>query len=87
MKNKNSVTAPYLSGEKKVQVDRKKRKQDKYLEVQGATHHNLRDIDVKMPIGNLTVVTGVSGSGKSSLINDTLANYLSNTLNRASKEV
>lgn len=87
LKNKNSVTAPYLSGQKKVYVDRKKRKQDTFLEIFGATHHNLKDIDVKIPLWNLTVVTGVSGSGKSSLINDTLANYLSNTLNRASKDV
>jgi len=87
IKSGDSVTAPYLNGTKQVKVDRKKRKQQTFLEIQGASHHNLKDINVKIPVGNLSVVTGVSGSGKSSLINDTLANYLSNTLNRASREV
>ncbi len=87
IKNTSSVTAPYLSGDKTVSVDSPKRNISKFLEIHGATHHNLKNIDVKIPVWNLSVVTGVSGSWKSSLINDTLANYLSNTLNRASKKI
>jgi len=87
IKNPNSITGPYLSGNAKVDIEREPRKIDKYLEVLGASQHNLKNIDVKIPIGNLTVVTWVSGSGKSSLINDTLSCYLANTLNRASKDV
>ncbi len=87
VKNPKSITAPYLSWEMKVEIEKKERKIEKYLEIHGATQHNLKNIDVKIPVGNLTVVTWVSGSGKSSLINDILSNYLANTLNRASREV
>jgi len=62
----------------KVEIEKKERKIDKYLEIHWATQHNLKNIDVKIPVWNLTVVTGVSGSGKSSLINDILSNYLAN---------
>lgn len=82
-----SVTGPYLSGQKTVIVDSKKRKKIGNLSIKWATQHNLKNIDVDFPIGHLSVVTGVSGSWKSSLINDILANYLANTLNRASKTV
>lgn len=85
--NKNSITWPYLSGEKQVIIDKKLRKLDKYLSIKGATQHNLKNIDVSIPVWNLTVVTWVSGSWKSSLINDILANYLANELNWASKQV
>jgi len=85
--NPKSITAPYLSWKEKVEIEKKERKIDKHLEIHGATQHNLKDIDVKIPVWNLTVVTWVSGSGKSSLINDILSNYLANTLNRASREV
>ncbi|MFA5917341.1 MAG: excinuclease ABC subunit UvrA [Candidatus Gracilibacteria bacterium] len=87
IKNPNSVTGPYLSGAKKVIIERKNRKKDKFLTIIGATHNNLKNIEVSIPAGNLTSITGVSGSGKSSLINDILANYLANELNRASKQV
>lgn len=85
--DKNSVTWPYLSGEKTVVVERKKRKIWKTLSIRWAKHHNLKNIDVDFPIGQLSVITGVSGSGKSSLIKDIVASYLLNTLNRASRPV
>ena len=83
VKNSDSVTGKYLSWEKDIIIERKKRNQDTWLEIIGAEHHNLKKIDVCIPLGNFSVVTGVSGSGKSSLINDTLAEYLSNKLNGA----
>lgn len=83
VKDKKSITGRYLSWEKTIFVNHKKRKKDVFLELLWASHHNLKDIDVQFPLGNFTVVTGVSGSGKSSLINDTLAEYLSNKLNGA----
>lgn len=86
-KNKNSVTWPYLSWAKTVILEKEKRKKDSMLSIIWATHHNLQNIDVHFPIWNLSVVTWVSGSGKSSLVNDILATSLANTLNRASKTV
>jgi len=85
--NPKSVTGPYLSGDKTVILEKQKRKTDKKLSILWATHHNLKNIDVHFPVWNLSVVTWVSGSGKSSLINDILATSLANTLNRASKSV
>ena len=69
-----SETGLYLSGRKRVEIEKKNRTPSGYIEIFGATENNLKDIDVKIPLGALTTVTGVSGSGKSSLIMDTLAN-------------
>ncbi len=83
-KNKNSLTGQYLSGKKVVAVPQKRRKSDgRYLEIVGATEHNLKDVSVKIPLGVMTVVSGVSGSGKSSLINDILARKLSQEYHRS----
>ena len=73
MKNKNSLTGKYLTGELKIEVPKKRRKGNKkYLEIKGAKENNLKNINVKIPLGTFTCVTGVSGSGKSSLINEIL---------------
>ncbi len=83
-KNKDSLTGQYLSGKKVVAVPAKRRKPDgRYLEIIGATEHNLKDVSVKIPLGVMTVVSGVSGSGKSSLINDILARKLSQEYHRS----
>lgn len=84
-KNPKSITGQYLRGEKTVPVPKKRRKgNDKIIAVKGAREHNLQNIDVEIPLGMLVVVSGVSGSGKSSLINDILAKELSAQLHRAS---
>ncbi len=83
-KCKDSITADYLSGRKKIPVPQNRRKGNgKYLEVFGAAENNLKNINVKIPLGKFVCVTGVSGSGKSSLVNDILYNVLANKLNRA----
>ena len=75
MKNENSITGRYLSGKECIPLPEKRRKGiGKFIEVKGASENNLQDIDVKIPLGTFTCVTGVSGSGKSSLIMQTLAN-------------
>ena len=78
-----SLTGQYLSGRKAVPVPKKRRKPTGYLTVYGAAEHNLKQIDVRIPLGVLTCVTGVSGSGKSSLINEILYKHLARVLNRA----
>ena len=73
MNNKNSLTGKYLTGELKIEIPEKRRKGNKkYLEIKGAKENNLKNINVKIPLGTMTCVTGVSGSGKSSLVNEIL---------------
>ncbi len=83
MKNKNSVTGAYLSGKIKIPVPKERRQPTGFLMVKGAAQNNLKNIDVKFPLGIMTVVTGVSGSGKSSLVNEILYKSLAKNLNRA----
>ena len=78
-----SVTGMYLGGKKKIEVPKKRRKPTGWLEVTGAAENNLKNINVKFPLGVLTCVTGVSGSGKSSLVNEILYKQLAHDLNRA----
>jgi excinuclease ABC subunit A len=83
-KNKNSITGEYLQGKKYIPVPKKRRKNNgKSIIIRGAKENNLKNIDVEIPLGQLVVVSGVSGSGKSSLINDILAKELSAQLMRA----
>lgn len=77
-KNSNSYTVKYLTGEEKIEVPKVRRKWNNYIEVKGVRQNNLKNIDVKFPLNIMTVVTGVSGSGKSSLINNVLNNALQN---------
>ena len=80
----NSVTGQYLSGKRAVPVPTERRKGNgKFLEIRGAAENNLKNINVKIPLGELVCVTGVSGSGKSSLINEILYKTLARELNRA----
>lgn len=82
----DSLTGQYLSGKKKIEVPDSRRKGNgKYIEIKGAKQNNLKNIDVKIPLGELVVVTGVSGSGKSSLINEILYKKLAAELNNARK--
>ena len=78
-----SVTGQYLSGRKKIPVPEVRRKPTGFLKVLGARENNLKNIDVEIPLGVLTCVTGVSGSGKSSLVNEVLYKHLARDLNRA----
>ena len=83
MENENSITGAYLSGRIKIPVPKLRRTPTGYLKICGAKENNLKNIDVEIPLGVMTCVTGVSGSGKSSLINEILYKSLAKKLNRA----
>ena len=84
VKSKRSVTAKYLTGERRIPIPKRRRSLNgKWLEIVGCRHNNLKDIQVSIPLGLFTCVTGVSGSGKSSLINDIVREALARDLNRA----
>ena len=83
MKNKNSITGAYLSGRIKIPVPETRRKPTGFLKIKGARENNLQNINVEIPLGVMTCVTGVSGSGKSSLTNEILYKRLARDLNRA----
>ena len=83
MDNPESITGQYLSGRMSIPVPDKRRKPKKYLKVKGAAENNLKNVDVEIPLGVFTCVTGVSGSGKSSLVNEILYKSLARNLNRA----
>ena len=83
MKEEHSVTGAYLSGRMKIPVPAERKKPSGFLKIRGARENNLKNINVDIPLGVLTCVTGVSGSGKSSLINEILYKHLARDLNRA----
>jgi excinuclease ABC subunit A len=85
LKNQKSLTGAFMSGREKIETPKKRRSIDpaRKLKVVGARENNLKNVDVEFPLGTLTAVTGVSGSGKSSLVNDVLYEVLANALNNA----
>ena len=85
-KSEKSITGQYLSGKKQIPVPKKRRKlTGKYLEIVGAKENNLKNVSVKIPIGNFVCVTGVSGSGKSSLVNEVLYKNINNIINKSNE--
>jgi excinuclease ABC subunit A len=82
-KNKNSLTGQYLTQKLKIEVPKNIRKSDKFIHLKGCTHNNLKNIDVKIPLGVLTLITGVSGSGKSTLIYEILYKSLMKKINKS----
>lgn len=88
LKCKNSITADYLNGKRKIEIPKNRRKGNgKFIEIYGASENNLKNIDVKIPLGCFVSVTGVSGSGKSSLVNEILYKALHCALNRTKKRI
>lgn len=87
MKSDRSITAKFLRGEEKIDIPTSRREPIDFLKIIGAKQNNLKNINVDIPTGVLTVVTGVSGSGKSSLVNGILFPYLSNNLNKSKLEL
>ena len=84
LKSRNSITGQYLSGKKKIEIPQKRRTGNgNFLTIKGAVEHNLKNIDVTIPLGMFVCVTGVSGSGKSSLVNEIVYKHLAARLNRA----
>ncbi len=83
MKVKSSLTGQFLAGTRTIEVPAKRRAPSGYIEIRGASQHNLKKVDVKVPLGVMTVVTGVSGSGKSTLVNEVLFKAVANKLHRA----
>ena len=87
IKSPRSVTAKFLTGEEKIEVPAVRRRASNFLRVKGAKENNLKNLDVNIPLGVFTCITGVSGSGKSSLLNEVVYPYLSNTLNNSRLEL
>ena len=87
MKNSNSITAKFLRGEEQIEIPKERKEPKAFLKVKGAKENNLKNINVDLPLGVFACVTGVSGSGKSSLINEIVYPYLSNQLNNSRLEL
>ena len=87
MQNKNSLTGKYLTGKLKIDIPKKRRKGNKrYLQIKGAKENNLKNINIKIPLGTFTCVTGVSGSGKSSLVNEIIYKAVANNLYKSKEK-
>ena len=87
MRNENSLTGKYLNGTLKIDIPEKRRKGNKkYLQVKGARENNLKNLNIKIPLGTFTCVTGVSGSGKSSLVNEIIYKAVSNNLYKSKEK-
>ena len=80
MQCKQSETGAYLSGRKRIEVPKQRKQADRWIKIRGAAENNLKNIDVEIPLGVMTAVTGVSGSGKSSLVNEIQSGNLYGTL-------
>ncbi|MFM7088316.1 MAG: excinuclease ABC subunit UvrA [Candidatus Paceibacterota bacterium] len=87
LNNPHSLTSDYLAGRKSIAVPSSRRSSENFVTITKASHNNLRDIDIKIPVSIFTCITGVSGSGKSSLLNGILYPYLANTINGAKLNV